>query len=75
MPFALQDKVGKEIKRLESLGHLEKIEISKWATPIVPVLKADGTVRICEHFKLTVNPQLVIDRHPLPLIDEIFTKL
>ncbi|XP_066598829.1 uncharacterized protein [Prorops nasuta] len=43
-------------------GHLEKIDVSEWATPIVPVIKADGTVRIC-------------DRHPILLIDEIFMAL
>lgn len=32
-------------------------------------------MRICGNFKLTVNPQLIIDRHPLPLIDEIFAAM
>lgn len=72
LPFALTEKVEAEIKRLESLGHLKKIDVSDWATPIVPVIKANGAVRICGNFKLTVNPCLVRDRHPLPLIDEIF---
>ena len=26
---------------------LKKVETSDWATPIVPVLKPDGTFRIC----------------------------
>ncbi|KMQ85654.1 hypothetical protein RF55_15657 [Lasius niger] len=73
--FALRDKVEAELTRLISLGHLEKAEVSEWATPIVPILKSDGSVRICGDFKLTVNPCLVIDRHPLPLIDEIFANL
>lgn len=49
--------------------------MSDWATPIVPIIKADASVRICSNFKLTVNPWLVMDRHPLPLIDEIFMAL
>ncbi|XP_029159162.1 uncharacterized protein LOC114931347 [Nylanderia fulva] len=72
LPFALNEKVETEINRLVQLGHLEKIEVSEWATPIVPVIKNDGSVRICGNFKLTINPWLIIDRHPLPLIDEIF---
>ncbi|XP_011688809.1 PREDICTED: uncharacterized protein K02A2.6-like [Wasmannia auropunctata] len=75
LPFALTKKVENEINRLEALGHLKKVDVSDWATPIVPVIKSNGTVRICGNFKLTVNPCLVMDRHPLPLIDEIFLAL
>ncbi|XP_043282539.1 uncharacterized protein K02A2.6-like [Venturia canescens] len=75
LPFALTSKIEGEINRLIKLGHLEKVEVSEWATPIVPVIKADGSVRICGNFKLTVNPNLVRDRHPIPLIDKIFIAL
>ncbi|XP_018403221.1 PREDICTED: uncharacterized protein LOC108780125 [Cyphomyrmex costatus] len=75
LPFALMPKVEEEIDRLVSLGHLEKVDVSEWATPIIPVIKKNGTIRICGNFKLTVNPQLVIDRHPIPLIDEIFSAM
>lgn len=74
-PVALKNKVERELDRLEKLGHIEKVEASKWATSIVPVIKDDKSVRICGNFKLTVNPQLVIDRHPIPLIEEIFLGL
>lgn len=56
LPFALAEKVENEIQRLVELGHLEKIDVSEWATPIVPVIKSNGTVRICGNFKLTLNP-------------------
>lgn len=72
LPFALTSKVEDEINHLVKLRHLEKIEVSEWATPIVPVIKSDVSVRICGNFKLTLNPNLVRDRHPIPLIDEIF---
>ncbi|XP_043264008.1 uncharacterized protein LOC122404149 [Colletes gigas] len=75
LPFALTNKVEDEINRLVKLQHLEKVDVSEWATPIVPVIKSDGSVRICGNFKLTLNPQLVKDRHPIPLIDEIFLAL
>lgn len=41
----------------------------------MPVIKSDGSVRICGNFKLTLNPNLIRDRHPIPLIDEIFLAL
>ena len=47
VPFALEEKIAEEIRRLEKIGVLEKVEFSDWATPIVPVLKPDGSVCIC----------------------------
>lgn len=38
-------------------------------------MKADGSVRICGDFKVTVNPYLDIPEYPFPTSDELFTKL
>ena len=51
--YALRDKVAAELSQLEKEGALKKVESSDWATPIVPVLQPDGTVRICGDFKVT----------------------
>nr|XP_034194817.1 uncharacterized protein K02A2.6-like [Osmia lignaria] len=75
VPYALKNKVEAELRRLENLGHIERVETSEWATPIVPIIKDDGSVRICGNFKLTVNQCLVINRHPLPTINDIFSAL
>ena len=75
IPFALKEKVEQELERLINLKCLEKVETSEWATSIVPIMKKDGNVRICRNFKLTVNPNLIIDNHPLSLIEEIFHSL
>jgi hypothetical protein len=53
VPYALRDKVADEIKRLEKLGIIEKIDFSEYAAPIVPVLKSDSTVRICGDYRVT----------------------
>ena len=75
VPFALRDKISAELDRLERTGILKKVECSDWAAPIVPAMKADGSVRICGDFKVTVNPYLDIPEYPFPTSEELFTKL
>lgn len=47
VPYAFRDKVDEELRRLETVGVLEVVQHSDWATPIVLVLKKDGHVRLC----------------------------
>jgi len=54
---------------------LEKVEFLDWATPIVPVLKSDGSVRICGNYKVIINPVLDAPEHPLPTGDDLFGQL
>lgn len=73
--FALRDKVESEIDRLVGLGVLRPVEHSEYASPIVPVLKRDGSVRVCVDYSVSINKQLVVDQYPLPTITELFSKL
>ena len=75
MPFALRSAVETELDCLEELGIVEIVSHSDWATPIVPVVKGDGKVRICGDYKVTVNPCLDVDQHPLPKPEELFATL
>ena len=75
VPIALRDKIASELLRLEKEGIIEKVESSEWATPIVPVLKPDNTVRICGDYKITINPVLDAPEYPLPTAEEVFSKL
>uniref|UniRef100_A0A5S6QNL9 RNA-directed DNA polymerase n=1 Tax=Trichuris muris TaxID=70415 RepID=A0A5S6QNL9_TRIMR len=75
VPFALREKVDAEIERLVQDGVFEPITNSKWATPLVCVLKRDGSVRLCADYRATVNPAIATDAFPLPTLDEAFSAL
>ena len=75
VPYALKERIEEDLKRLEQLGVIEQISHSDWATPIVPVIKSTGAVRICGNFKVTVNPNLEVDKYPLPKPEDLFTSL
>lgn len=75
VPFARLDAVKKELDRLLTNGVLQSVSSSDWAAPIVVVPKTDGSVRICGDFKVTVNPQLEIERYPIPRMEELLFKL
>ena len=75
VPYALKGEIDKELKRLVTNGILEKVEYSDWASPIVPVLKPDGSVRICGDYKVTINPLLDTPEHPMPNPEEIYSQL
>ena len=48
----MRRKVEQELDRLQKQCIIRPVT---WAAPIVPVLKKDGSVRICGDYRLTVN--------------------
>ena len=67
--------VEHELDRLVSDRILEPVQFADWASPIVPVLKADGhSVRICGDFKL-LNQACKLDKYPLPKIEDLFVRV
>ena len=75
VPYALRSKVDAELNRLKEAGIIEPVKYSDWAAPIVPVLKPDGTVRICGDYKVTVNQVAKADVYPLPRMEDLFNKV
>ena len=75
VPFALKHKVEAELDRLQKEGIVEAVQSAEWAAPIVPVVKNDGSVRICGDYRLTVNQASRLDSYPLPRVDELFATL
>ncbi|XP_055522484.1 uncharacterized protein K02A2.6-like [Wyeomyia smithii] len=75
LPFSIRDTVECEIHKMVKSGVLVKVNRSEWATPIVPVMKSANRVRLCGDYKLTVNKFLLVDEHPLPTINEMFSNM
>ena len=75
VPFSIKDAVEKELLDLEKNGIITKVNSSNWGTPIVPVRKANNTVRICADYKVTVNQNILVDKHPIPTIEELFATM
>ena len=68
VPYTLKNKVEEELNRLEKQGVIESCQFSDWAAPIVPVLKQDGSIRICGDYKLTINRVAKLDTYPLHVL-------
>ena len=75
VPYAIKPKVEMELKRLQQLGVIEPVTTAEWAAPIVPVMKKDGSVRICGDYKLTVNQVATTNIYPLPKIEDLLATL
>lgn len=52
---------------------LISVETSEWGTPIVPVVKSDGSIGLCGDYKITLNKHLEIDKYPIPRIADLMT--
>ena len=61
MPPTLRSAVESELHHLEKLGIMEKVSHSDWATPIVPFIKEDATIKIYGDF----NPLFRLVSAPL----------
>ena len=75
VPYALRGKVMSALERLEKDGIIEPVQHSSWAAPIVPIVKRDGSIRLCGDYKVTVNQVAKRDTFPLPRIEDIFASL
>ena len=69
------EAVDKELHRFEAVRIITRVDHSEWATLIVVVQKPNGKMSIYGDYKSTVDPQLHVDQHPIPRVDELFTKL
>ena len=77
IPFHLRKKVEAELKRLEDLDIIEKVDgPTPWVSPIVaaPKPKAPDEIRICVDMRLP-NQAIKRTRHIMPTVDDILMQL
>jgi hypothetical protein len=64
----LRDKTKLALDLVEKNEFIEACSPVPWGTPIVPVLKFNGEVRICGDFSVTLNPCLEVTGRTLSLM-------
>ncbi|MCP4504373.1 MAG: RNA-directed DNA polymerase, partial [Deltaproteobacteria bacterium] len=72
-PITVRDKIDEEINAMLDMGIIRE-SWSDWASPIVAVIKPDGSVRICIDFR-KVNEVTKSFQHPLPRMDDVLEKI
>ncbi|XP_018405038.1 PREDICTED: uncharacterized protein K02A2.6-like [Cyphomyrmex costatus] len=75
VPLALRDAYAKEIEAKIASGFYEKVQHSEWASPTHVVVKKNGKLRITGNYKPTLNPRMIIDEHPIPRIEHLFSQM
>jgi hypothetical protein len=75
VPYALHDKVDKELDMLKSQGIISKVAMSDWGSPLVVIPEPDGNVRLCVDYKISVIEWLVKANYPFQRIDDILNNL
>ncbi|CAM5141881.1 unnamed protein product [Natator depressus] len=73
VPAAKREEIKAEVKRMLELGVIKESH-SQWSSPIVLVLKPDGTTRFCNDF-CWLNEISKIDAYRIPRIDELVDRL
>lgn len=75
VPYAFKKDIERQLTELSEQGIITKISNTEWGTPLVPILKDNGKVRICADYKVTLNPFLKDNNYPIPRIQDILTTL
>lgn len=73
LPYAMREKVRKEIDDMVEAGIAEK-SISPYASPIVVVPKKDDSIRLCVDYR-KLNETTNFDPQPMPKLEDIINRL
>lgn len=75
VPIPLTEKVKEELKRMEEMGVISRIEKpTEWCAGIVVVPKPNGKIRLCVDLT-KLNESVCRERHILPSVDHSLAQL
>ena len=75
VPFALKDRLKKELDRMENMGIIEKVEKSTdWVNALVLVEKPNGKLRVCLDPR-PLNQAIKRHHYRLPTTEEIISQM
>lgn len=70
-PIALESKIEEKLRSLLERDIIEPAPgPSPWVSPVVPVVKDSGDIRLCIDMR-RANQAVLRETHPLPLVDEL----
>ena len=75
VPYAIKGKIEQELQQLENECVTSEVVKPEWAALIVPVMKANGSVRLCRDYKVTLNQAIKSDSYPKPCTGGILASL
>lgn len=75
IPIPIEDEIQNKIKELLNADIIEEVhEPSSWISPIVPILKDNGEVRLCVDMR-RANAAILKENHPLPCMEHLLPKI
>ena len=75
VPFAIRKQYEQALDKLEEDGIIERVDYSEWASPVVPIVKPDGSLRLCGDYSCTINKFSTLEPYPVPTLEDLMGKL
>lgn len=74
-PISLLKLIDLKLKELLELDIIEEVnEPSLWVSPLVPIIKDDGNIRLCIDMR-KANEAILRQNHPLPTMEDFLPRL
>lgn len=75
VPIPLENKINDKLEELMKKDIIEAVDrATSWVSPIVPILKSDGSIRLCVDMRCA-NKAIMRENHPLPTMTQLLPKL
>ena len=76
VPFAIRSKYEGPLEKMIGDDTIEKVEDSDWASLTFPIVKANGDLRICGDYSVTIKKKFsLLEQYPIPTLEELLSSL